>query len=351
MAIVNNNGQESIKSPLVCICIPTYNVAGTVRKTLESILTQSYSNLVVHVSDNASTDETVSIVSAIADSRVHIHRHEVNVGGEGNFNRCIQLSEGKYTAIFHADDIYEQEMVAKQVAFMEANLEAAAVFTEAITIDEMGKRIGQIVLPDEIVSKGGLYDFNKMFKAVLRYSNFFVCPSVMVRTQIYKQEIGSWLGDRFKTSADLDVWLRILLNHPVGYLKEQLMRYRISSNQWSAKVRLGTERSDFFLVTDYYLAQEFVQSLLTASDIRNYNELERRDRVMRAVNLFITGYPRQVNSLIFDVFYLDTLRSALSNKRGLFVLLIGTYLKLLVLLRLNLIGKISLTYMKSWARK
>lgn len=337
--------------PLVCICIPTYNASGTVRETLESILAQTYPNLVVHISDNASTDRTIEIVSAMADSRVHIHQHEVNVGGEGNFNRCIQLAEGKYTAIFHADDIYELDMVAKQVAFLEANAEAGAVFTEASTIDEMGKRIGQICLPDEIESKCGLYDFNTMFKAVLRHSNFFICPSVMVRTPVYNQEIKYWLGERFKTSADLDVWLRVLLNHPVGYLKEQLMRYRISSDQWSAKVRLATERADFFLVTDHYLAQEFVKSFLTATDMSNYRNLDRRDRVMRAVNIYITGYSRQVNELIVDVFSLEALKSALKSKQGVFVLLVGSYLKLLELLRLNKIGKLSLLYMKNVTRK
>src|ERR1035438_397419 len=101
--------------PLVCICLPTYNAALTVRQTLNSILAQTYTNLVVHVSDNASTDDTLKVIESFADSRVKIHRHSINVGGEGNFDRCIQLAEGKYTAIFHSDDIYEPEMVAKQV--------------------------------------------------------------------------------------------------------------------------------------------------------------------------------------------------------------------------------------------
>ena len=117
--------------PLVCICIPTYNAAASIRETLESILAQTYLNLTIHVSDNASTDETLKIVESISDRRIALHRHDVNIGGEGNFNRCIQFAEGKYTAIFHADDIYEPNMVTRQVAFLEADEEAGAVFTEA----------------------------------------------------------------------------------------------------------------------------------------------------------------------------------------------------------------------------
>lgn len=337
--------------PLVCVCIPTYNAAATIRETLESILAQTYPNLVVQVSDNASSDDTLKIIESIADQRVAIHLHDVNVGGEGNFNRCIQLAEGKYTAIFHADDIYEPDMVAKQVAFLEVHPEAGAVFTEASTIDEMGNRIGEIRLPKDIASQSGLYDFSTMFKAVLRHSNFFICPSVMVRTQVYQQEIKCWRGGQFRSSADLDLWLRILQHHPVGYLTERLMRYRISNSQWSAKVRLGTERADFFLVTDYYLAQKPVRALLDATDLSNVRCLERRDRVMRATNLFLTGHSKQASELVHDIFSLDALIAALKSKRGAFVLLLGAYVKLLALLRLNQIGKLSLSCMKQATRK
>jgi glycosyltransferase involved in cell wall biosynthesis len=339
------------KLPLVCICIPTYNAAGTVREMLASILAQSYPNLVVHVSDNASTDGTLKVIELIADSRVTIHRFAENIGGEGNFNRCIQLAEGKYTAIFHADDIYEPNMVSKQVAFLEAHPEAGAVFTEASLVDEIGNKIGEVRLPQGIESKNGLYSFTTMFKAILRHYNFFICPSVMVRTQVYQEEIKCWRGDLFKSSADLDLWLRILQSHPIGYLPERLMRYRISHNQFSARVRLKTERADFFLVIDHYLKKKSVHERLSATDMSNYRCLDRRDRVMRAVNLFITEHPKQANELIPDIFSWNALDAALTSKRGLFVLLIGVFVKLLFLLKLNKIGQLSLSYMKHATRK
>lgn len=337
--------------PLVCICIPTYNTATTIRETLQSVLAQTYSNFVIHVSDNASTDETLKLVESFSDPRITIHRNDVNAGGEGNFNRCIELAEGKYTAIFHADDLYEPDMVAKQVSFLESHPGAGAVFTEASLIDETGQKFGEIRIPKDIPSESGQYDFAAMFKAVLRHSNFFICPSVMVRTQVYQREIKCWRGEMFKSSADLDLWLRILQNHPIGYLAERLMRYRISDNQFSSRVRMGTERADFFLVIDHYLAQESVRALLDAADLNNYMWLDRRDRVMRATNLFITGSTKNANELLHDVFSLDALRAALKSKRGAFVLLIGLYVKLLISLRLYRVGKVSLVYMKQVTRK
>ena len=339
------------EQPLVCICIPTYNAAGTVRETLLSILSQTYRNLVVHISDNASTDDTLEIIEVLGDSRVHIHRNQINIGGEENFNRCIKLAEGKYTAIFHADDLYEPQMVERQVAFLESHAEAGAVFTAASMIDETGKKFGEISFPAGLGSFDRLYGFETVFKAVLRHSNFFICPSVMARTQVYQQDIQSWRGSLFNSSADLDVWLRIARKHPIGLLPAPLMRYRVSANQFSAKVRLQTERADFFLVTEHYLAQEDVRGMLDHTDLENYARLDRRDRVMRAVNCFLSARLGEAKSLLHDIYSWDAWKAGMQTKRGLGVLVAGIYLRGLLLFRLEKTGRLTLGYLKRVMRK
>lgn len=337
--------------PLVCICIPTFNAASTVRETLQSILAQTYSNLLVHISDNASTDDTLKIIESIVDSRITTHLFNENVGGEGNFNRCIQFAEGKYTAIFHADDIYEPDMLAKQVAFLEAHLNAGAVFTEASLIDETGHKIGKTCLPQSIASSSGLYDFTTMFKAVLRYGNFFICPSFMFRTQVLQHDIKVWRGEQFGSGADLDVWLRILQHHSLGHIPERLMRYRISNQQFSARIRLETERGPVFKIIDYYLQQNQVKVILNQHDLLNYKRLDRRDRVGRAINLFLSNRHQEVKLLLSDIYTWDTFISALNSRQGLYSLLTGVYVKLLMTTGFNKMGKASLTYMKQVMRK
>ena len=337
--------------PLVCICLPTFNAAATVCETLTSILAQTYPNLVVHVSDNASTDNTLNLIESLNDSRIIIHRNLENIGGEGNFTRCIQIAEGKYTAIFHADDVYEPEMVSREVAFLENNPEAGAVFTEASLIDEFGKRTGRIQFPKKIKSNNSLYDLGTLFPAILQQSNFFICPSFMVRTQIYKKEIEVWRGSLFRTAADLDVWLRILQNHLIGHLPNPLINYRISNNHWSAKVRQETERADFFLVVDHYLAQDQFRKLITKNDLRNYRWLDRRDRVMRAVNFYLTDRPHEASKLMHDLLSWDGLKAAIRTKRGFFVMAIGLYMKVLIFFGLSGSGRWPLDYMKKVFKK
>lgn len=337
--------------PLVCICIPTYNSEKTIRKTLLSITGQTYHNLMIRVVDNASTDGTVEVVEEIGDSRVTIHKHKVNVGAEGNFNRCIEIATGTYTAIYHADDIYETRMVEKQVAFLENNPAAGGVFTEASLIDEAGMVIGEIRQPQGVALEGPSHGFRTMFKAILKNSNFLICPSFMARTTVYQQEIKTWRGELFGSSADLDVWFRVLQRHPCGILPERLMRYRIGSSQFSAAVRLDTKRADFFRVIDHYLQQSEVSQLIDQQDVKNYARLDRRDRVMRAVNALLKDQPDEAVQLCYDVVSPDAIAAAFQTRRGLITLFLGLYVKISITLGLTKFAKTSLTYMKWVANK
>lgn len=317
--------------PLVCICVPTYNAASTIRETLESILAQTYTNLVVHVSDNASTDGTLKVIESIADQRISIHRQKENIGAEGNFTKCIQLATGKYTAIFHADDIYEPDMVAKQVAFLENNSDIGAVFTEAVTIDEQGVPLGVIGRVPGREGSVARFGFQKLMQAMLLHHNFLVCPSVMVRTEIYKDVVQAWGSSLFMSASDADTWLRLANKQPIAILGERLMRYRISSAQFSDTIRNRTERTDFFLVMDHYLAKPEVRSFLTKDDLRHYGWLERHERVARALNLFGLGRASEANDLLKGLFCWDSIYAAMISRRGLVTLAGGTLLRLLIL--------------------
>lgn len=317
--------------PLVCICVPTYNAATTVRETLESILTQNYSNLIVHVSDNASTDETLKVIESIADPRITIHRQEEDIGAEGNFTKCIQLATGKYTAIFHADDIYEPDMVARQVAFLEANPDIGAVFTEAVTIDEKGVPFGVIGRAPGSGGSVARFGFRELMQAMLLHYNFLVCPSVLVRTGIYRDEIKEWRGGLFKSSSDVDTWLRLARKQPIAVLREKLMRYRISRAQFSHSIRNRTDRADFFLVLDHYLAQPEVRDFLTQQDLRHYGWLERHERVARALNLFGSGRLHEAKELLKGLFCWDSIYAAMITRRGLATLAGGAMLHLLMI--------------------
>lgn len=328
-----------MSTPLVSICIPAYNAELTIKKTLDSVLTQTYTHLEVLVVDNCSTDNTKAIVQSFTDARLKLIENEVNIGAWPNCDRCIELATGEYTAIYHADDVYEPEMVQKQVDFLQANTEVGVVLTAAQLIDEQSKPIKICTVPSKIANANNMYSMSQLVKGILQYSNFLFCPSAMVRSAIYKNEITTWRGNLFASSADLDVWLRIASNHLLGILPMPLLNYRISSSQWSAQVRRNTERADFFKVMDFYLQQPMVQEFVNKKDLDHYADLERRDKVMRAVNCFLQDRKSEANNLCAQVLSLTGIRSACKSKRAFLSFAMGALLRLLLMLKAENSGK------------
>ncbi len=351
MNAINTAASQGWGMPLVSVCIPTYNAALTIQETLASILGQTYLNLVVHVSDNASTDETLNIVESFKDPRVTIHRHEFNIGGEGNFNRCIQFAEGEYSAIFHADDVYEPNMVATQIRCLEENTQVATVFTEAKTIDANGVVTGLVGKSFNGDNNLDLYDFVTLFKSILKRGNFVVCPSAMFRTDVLKNEIQRWRGDLFKSSADLDVWLRVSSKHYVAFLKQPLMKYRVDNKQFSNQVRLRTTRADFFLVLDYYLELPKVKLMLTDADFKNYLQLIYNDKFWRALNLFMMGNVSHSKQLMRDALSFDIVKEGIKSRRVFFTLVASLILRFMIWLNINNVGTRVIKMLRNKVRK
>lgn len=336
--------------PLVCICIPNYNNEKTIGKTLDSLLIQTYKNIIIKIFDNASTDSSLKIIREFEKkyNNIQVFESDQNIGAEANFEKCIQYMEGKYSTIYHSDDIYEPAIVEEQVHFLEKNPSVGAVFTEASLINQFDEIIGEIKLPKDLIKTGvAIYGFETLFRAILRHSNFFVCPSFMVKTAVYKNEIISWRGDLFKSSADLDVWLRILEKNNIGHISKPLIRYRLSESQWSSSVRRATSEADFFLVTEHYLAKVFVKKIVNKQDLSNYKGLIRRDKLMRAVNFYLEGLEKESLKLLKDVVGLEIIKKCCNSKRDTFAFLLAYYLKFIIFLRLKSFGRFSIIFLKT----
>lgn len=332
---------------MVSICLPTYNSGATILDTLDSILGQTYRNLEVLVLDNASTDDTLRRVRSRSDKRIVVHENATNIGAEGNFTRAIDLASGKYTAIYHADDLYDVRIVEKQVAVFDQYPAVGAVFTEADKIDESGRLIGHIQKPAGLTANQLTYSFPEVFRATLRDSNQLVCPSAMLRTEIYQNEIHRYRSDLFGSSADLDVWFRVLLRHQIAILPEKLVQYRISTDQGSNAInRQRVGRADFFRVMDYYLADRKLGLQYTSDDMKRYGWLQRTDRVIRAMNLCIQNDFSSANGLCGDLYTWDAVEAATHSLRGLQTFLLGNLVKLICLFRAENFGRMVLQGIK-----
>ena len=93
--------------PHVTVCIPAYNAAKTISRTIDSILTQDYPNYDVLVSDNFSSDDTFRIVESYKERCVccFLNPDQKTWNASENFNHALSLASGPLIALYHADDL------------------------------------------------------------------------------------------------------------------------------------------------------------------------------------------------------------------------------------------------------
>ena len=125
---MQNTINSSNKVPLVSIGVPVFNGEKTLVAALESLTKQSFNNIEIIISDNASTDSTQTICEKFAekDSRVNYIRQEKNIGSAKNFEFVFKKSYGKYFMWAAADDIRSDNFINENINFLEKNTDYSA---------------------------------------------------------------------------------------------------------------------------------------------------------------------------------------------------------------------------------
>ena len=97
---------------LVSIIVPVYNVEKYLKKCVDSIINQTYSNLEIILSDDGSTDQSSSICDEYArrESRIKVI-HKANGGLSDARNAGVKIASGKYITFIDSDDYIEKEAI------------------------------------------------------------------------------------------------------------------------------------------------------------------------------------------------------------------------------------------------
>ena len=264
----------------VCICIPLYNAESSIEQTLESLVSQDFTNLIIKVFDNVSSDRGPEIVLDYKNRFpfIELFRNESNLGAEGNFTKCLQAAEGDYTLIAHSDDIYLPNFLSTAVKYLENNSDVVATFCDAIEIDGIGNTIGKRFWPNELNNPSVTY-LNRfdLLNLFFKYSNFITCPSVVTHSKLYRDSIQTWDGTKYNTSADLDVWIRLSMLGKFAAISSPLIKYRVADISYSFRVaQKRITRHDFFKVLDEHITDGFMD---------DYYFLSMKDQSLRSLNI------------------------------------------------------------------
>ena len=163
---------------LVSIITPCYNGAKYIRETIDSVIAQTYPKWEMIIVDDGSKDNSAEIVRGYTDERIHLIQQK-NAGSAAARNNGIRQCNGQYIALLDADDLWKQDFLKKQIAFMKKR-KAVCVFCSYERIDRHSKQIlhptmakKKITTKDmrvmnQIGCLSGLYDCSKHGKIYLR---------------------------------------------------------------------------------------------------------------------------------------------------------------------------------------
>ena len=137
------------RRPRVSIGVPVFNGERFLEQALQSLVTQTFSDIEIVISDNASTDRTGEICRAFAaqDHRIRYYRNEVNHGASWNFNRVFDLARGEFFKWAAADDICAPDFLARCVTALDQFPAAVMAMTNVAEIDEFGHVFDSITVP------------------------------------------------------------------------------------------------------------------------------------------------------------------------------------------------------------
>jgi glycosyltransferase involved in cell wall biosynthesis len=107
--------------PRVSVVMPAYNAAEVIRESIDSVLAQTLHDFELLVVDDASTDQTVQVVSQVQDPRVVLMRLPRNQGAIGARNAGIEAARGQYIALLDADDLSRPQRLQVQVDLLESS--------------------------------------------------------------------------------------------------------------------------------------------------------------------------------------------------------------------------------------
>ena len=201
--------------PRVTVLIATYNDEPFLAAAIDSVLAQTFSDFELLVVIDASTDRSRDIVESYRSPRIRLLVNETNIGTGASANRGLAIIASEYVARLDGNDLCFPERLARQVAYLDAHPEVAAVGSQATIIDVAGRRIGELRRPTTEVGMR----WHRIF------GNPLVHSSAMFRRAIVWDSLGGY-EERFRFGEDFDLWHRLAKEHAIRNLAESLVAYR-----------------------------------------------------------------------------------------------------------------------------
>lgn len=225
-----------MNKPKVSVIMGVYNGEQTMRRAIDSIIEQTFTDWELIICDDCSTDKTSEILAEYVekDSRIKPIKNEKNMRLAYTLNHCLEVAQGEYIARMDADDISLPERFEKQVNYLDEHPEMAVVGSGSIIFDENGDKLVRGI--------GCEYPMKK----IVHKSTPFMHVTIMMRKSAYDLLEGYRVCPETMRAEDLDLWYRFRLAKLDGYvIQEPLVKVCESESDFerrTVKAAMGMVR-------------------------------------------------------------------------------------------------------------
>lgn len=208
----------------ISIITVTYNSASTLEQTIQSVLSQTYSNVEYIIIDGKSTDSTFAIIEKYRD-KISTFISEKDEGLYHAINKGMELATGDIIGILHADDFYIDANVLTNIAETFKHHKADAVYADLYYVDKNNT--------DKIARtwKSGIYKSSSFLWGWMPpHPTFFVKKECYVKYGFFNTDLHS--------AADYEIMLRLLYKYKikVSYLPKFIVKMR-TGGQSNASIK------------------------------------------------------------------------------------------------------------------
>ena len=196
--------------PQVTVILPSWNRADWLKKSIDSVLEQTFRDFELIVVDDASTDSTQEILTSYS-GKIRSITFAKNLGVSAARNAAVKNCDSEWIAFLDSDDFWHPHKLQKQIAQTVIRAECPIHFTDEIWI-----RNGVRVNPKKKHQKLEGWIFKPSLELCL------MSPStVLLRRELF--DVHGLFDETLPICEDYDLWLRLTAQHQVALLNEKLM--------------------------------------------------------------------------------------------------------------------------------
>ncbi len=226
-------------SPLVSVCIPTFNAEKYIKKTIDSIVNQSYQNIQIIILDDCSTDSTIKLVESFEDPRIEVFQNEFNLGPQKTWSKLLELANGSFFKIVCHDDILYSDCIAAQVEVLNRNDGVILAASNRDLIDKWGK---VIYAPKRFRKSARVSGERLLLSSLRKGTNIVGEPhAVMMRMSVVREANLKFEGNFYL--IDLEFYSKLLLLGDAFILSRTLSAFRVYRETASYKLSMSQAAS------------------------------------------------------------------------------------------------------------